>query len=117
MVNDCRFIGNLGADPELRHTQTGKQVCTFSIACEEKTKDKTYTEWVRVVTWGRLAEVCDKYLKKGKQVYIAGRLQTREYTDRDGNKRKISEIIAREMKVLGQRGDSGGRGEYDDSPY
>lgn len=106
MVNDCTFIGNLTRDPELRYSASGTAVCNFSIACNERFKDRNgeqqeRTEFVNIVAWKGLAEVCGKWLQKGKPVYIRGRLQTRSYEDRDGVKKYISEIVASDMKMLG----------------
>lgn len=108
MINKCTFIGNLGADPETRFTQDGTAVCTFKVACSEKWKDKSgnvqeKTEWVPIVAWARLAEICQEYLQKGVRVYIEGKYQTRKYQDQSGNDRWTTEIVAREMKMLGPR--------------
>lgn len=105
-VNKVILVGNLGKDPELRYTPAGAAVCTFSLATTERYKDKSgqqveKTEWHNIVTWRGLAEVCGKYLAKGRQVYIEGRITTRSYTDRDGNKRYVTEIQADEMQMLG----------------
>lgn len=111
MLNQCQFIGNLGGDPELRYTQGGTAVANFSIACTEKWTDRESgekqerVEWVRVNAWGRLAEIADQYLHKGKQVFVQGKMRTRKYQDRDGNDRWSTEIEAREIVMLGQRGD------------
>ena len=105
------LIGNLGKDPELRYTPSGTAVATFSVATSETTfKDRegnkqTKTEWHNIVVWRQLAEICGKYLHKGKQVYLEGKIQNRSYDDRDGNKRYISEIIANEMQMLGSKSD------------
>ncbi|MEZ4598347.1 MAG: single-stranded DNA-binding protein [Syntrophotaleaceae bacterium] len=112
-VNKVILVGNLGKDPELRYTPSGTPVCTFSIATSERFKDRDgqqqeKTEWHNIVTWRGLAEVCGKYLTKGKQVYIEGKIQTRSYDDRDGNKRYITEIVADQMQMLGRVGDEGG---------
>ncbi|ORJ57677.1 single-stranded DNA-binding protein [Geothermobacter hydrogeniphilus] len=111
-VNKVILVGNLGKDPELRYTPTGTAVCNFSIATTERFKDRdgqqqTKTEWHNIVVWRQLAEICGKYLHKGKQVYIEGKIQTRSYEDRDGNKRYITEIVADEMRMLGGRNDEG----------
>jgi single-strand DNA-binding protein len=108
-VNKAILVGNLGADPSLRYTPAGTAVCTFSLATTDKFKNKQgeqqdRTEWHNVVVWAGLAEICGKYLVKGKQVYIEGRIQNRSYDDRDGNKRYISEIVATEMQMLGSAG-------------
>lgn len=115
-INKAILVGNLGKDPELRYTASGQAVATFSLATTEKFKDKggeqqERTEWHNVVAWGSLAEICGKWLAKGKQVYIEGRITYRTYDDRDGNKRYVTEIVASEMKMLGGRpGDEGGGG-------
>lgn len=107
MLNQCNFIGRLGRDPEIRYTQTGTPVANFSIACSEKRGGQEYTEWVNVVAWDKLAEICGQYLTKGQLVYIGGRMQTRKWQDRDGDNIFTTEIVAREMKMLG-----GGKQEY-----
>ena len=115
-VNKVILVGNLGKDPELKYTPSGAAVVTFSIATSERYKDRSgeqqeKTEWHNIVAWRQLAEICGKYLHKGKQVYIEGRLQHRSYDDRDGNKRYITEIVADQMQMLGGRGggdESGG---------
>ncbi len=120
-VNKVILVGNLGKDPELRYTPSGAAVATFSIATSERYKDRDgqqqeKTEWHNIVVWRNLAEICGKYLHKGKQVYIEGKIQTRSYDDRDGNKRYITEIVADQMQMLGGRGgDEGGYGQRDNS--
>lgn len=112
-VNKVILVGNLGKDPEVRYTPSGSAVANFSIATSEEWKDKNTgekqerTEWHRIVAFGRLGEICGEYLHKGRQVYIEGRIQTREWEDRDGNKRYTTEVIAREMKMLGSAGREG----------
>jgi len=112
-VNKVILVGNLGKDPELRYTASGTAVATFSLATSDRYKDRNgemqeKTEWHNVVAWRQLAEICGKYLHKGKQVYIEGKIQTRSYDDRDGNKRYITEIVADQMQMLGRAGDEGG---------
>jgi single-strand DNA-binding protein len=112
-VNKVILVGNLGKDPELRYTPSGAAVASFSLATSERYKDKSgewvdKTEWHNIVAWKQLAEICGKYLHKGKQVYIEGRIQTRTYDDRDGNKRYITEIVADQMKMLGRAGEETG---------
>jgi single-strand DNA-binding protein len=112
-VNKVILVGNLGKDPELRYTPSGAAVATFSLATSERFKGKDgqmqeKTEWHNIVAWRNLAEICGKYLHKGKQVYIEGRIQTRSYDDRDGNKRYMTEIIADQMQMLGKIGEDGG---------
>jgi len=112
-VNKVILVGNLGKDPELRYTPAGAAVATFSLATTERFKGKDgqmqeKTEWHNIVAWRQLAEICGKYLHKGKQVYLEGRIQTRSYDDRDGNKKYITEIVADQMQMLGRAGDEGG---------
>ncbi len=116
-VNKVILVGNLGKDPELRYTPSGAAVTTFSMATTERYKDREgnrqeKTEWHNVVAWRQLAEICGKFLHKGKQVYIEGKIQTRSYDDRDGNKRYITEIVADQMQMLGSRDDSQQGGGY-----
>jgi single-strand DNA-binding protein len=108
-LNQCNFIGRLGADPESRFMPTGDAVSNFRIAVGWKTKDKEGAEWVPVVVFGKLAEICNQYLVKGSQVFISGRFRTREW-EKDGVKRYSTEIIADQMQMLGGKGaDSGER--------
>ncbi len=108
-VNKWIGIGNLGRDPDSRYTASGEAICNFSIACTETWKDKQtgekkeMTEWVRISFFGKLAEICSQYLKKGSQVYIEGSLRTRKWTDKDGQERYTTEIRGDEMKMLGSR--------------
>ena len=119
-VNKIILIGNLGADPEVRSTGGGTTVANFRLATSETYKNRegqreTRTEWHRVVTFGRLAEICGQYLKKGKQIYIEGRIQTREWEDQTGNKRWTTEIVANQMQMLGRASDGGGYSPDDSS--
>ncbi len=112
-VNKVILIGNLGADPEIRYTPSGVAVANFRLATGETRTNKdgqkeTKTEWHRIVAFGKLAEICGEYLAKGRQVYIEGRIQTRSWDDRDGNKRYTTEIVANNMQMLGG---PGGKGE------
>lgn len=100
-LNHCVFIGNLGADPELKTTNTGKSVVSFSIAVTEKYKETTHTEWVRVVAWEKLADNCAKFLAKGRPVCVEGKMVTRTYEDKQGVKRYATEIVARNVVFLG----------------
>ena len=109
-VNKAIIVGNLGADPELRYTPSGQAVATLRIATGETWNDKDgqkqeRTEWHRVIVWGKQAELASQYLSKGRQVYIEGRLQTREWQDRDNNKRYTTEIVALQLVFLGGRGE------------
>ncbi|HSR02316.1 MAG TPA: single-stranded DNA-binding protein [Methylophilaceae bacterium] len=121
-VNKVILVGNLGRDPEVRYMPNGEAVCNFSIATTENWKDKSgvkqeKTEWHNIVMYRRLAEIAGEYLKKGRSVYVEGRLQTRKW-EKDGVTRYSTEIIADQMQMLGTKGDSGGA-SYDagqDSP-
>ena len=119
MINKVILIGNLGADPEMRFTQNGAPVASFTVATTEKWKGqdgqmKEQTEWHRVIAWQRLAEICGEYLSKGSRVYIEGKLQTRSW-EKDGQKHYTTEIVAREMKMLSPRTSGGGGGEFSGS--
>lgn len=124
-VNKAILIGNLGQAPEIRYTNSGQAVANFSIATNRQWNDKEgnrqeQTEWHNIVAWGKLAEICEKYLKKGDSVYIEGRIQTRSWEDQSGQKRYTTEIVAQEMTMLGGgRGGSGGRdqGGSDESDF
>ena len=100
MVNLAILIGRLGADPEVRYSADGSMITSFRVATTEKWKDKESTEWHKVVTFKKLAEICGNYLKKGSLVYISGRIQTRAWDDKEGVKRYTTEIIANSMKML-----------------
>lgn len=119
-VNKVILIGNLGQDPELRYTGSGTAVCNMRLATNESYKDSNgelveKTEWHNVVAWARLAEICGEYLKKGSQVYFEGSLQTRQWEDKEGQTRYTTEVKAREMMMLSDRGSGGGGGGYDAS--
>ena len=108
MLNKVILIGNLGDEPALRYTQGGTAVATFSIATSERWKGQDgkvqeSTEWHRIVAWGKLAEICNQYLQKGSRIYLEGKLQTRKWQDREGTERFITEVIARDMKMLDSR--------------
>jgi len=115
-VNKVILIGNLGADPELRYTSGGSAVTELRLATSRKWTDKSGnaqedTQWHRVVVWGKQAENCKEYLSKGRQVYVEGRLQTRQWEDRDGNKRWTTEVVAEQVQFLGGGGRGGGGGQ------
>src|SRR5215471_7382735 len=119
-VNKVILIGRLGRDPEMKYTGTGTPFCRFSIATDDSWTDKASgerqerTEWHSIVVWNKLAEICNEYLRKGRLVYIEGALQTREWDDQEGNKRKTTEIVARDMVLLGSpqgSSESGGGGQ------
>ena len=117
-LNKVQLIGNLGADPELRHTASGVPVVSFSLATNwsrtnESGTTEENTEWHNIVAWRRLAEICQQYLSKGSKVYLEGRIQTRSWDDEQGNKRYMTEVKARDMMMLDGREDGGGG--YDQS--
>ena len=118
-INKAIIVGNLGRDPEVRYTANGNAIANITVATTESWKDKQSgerqekTEWHRVVFFGRLAEIAGEYLKKGAQVYIEGRLQTRKWEDKSGQERYTTEIVASEMQMLGSRG-GGASGPPDD---
>ncbi len=124
-LNKVMIIGHLGRDPEMRYTPSGRPVTTFSVAASRSwnTVDgerHQETEWFNVVAWGNLAEICKQYLNKGQQVYIEGRLQTRKWEDKEGNKHSSVEIVASEMMMLGERRENSGNNhpasEENDAP-
>lgn len=109
-VNKAILVGNVGNDPEVRYIESGMPVCNFSLATSEVYKNKngervTNTEWHRIVLWRGLAEVAEKYVKKGTQVYIEGRIKTRSWDDKDGIKRYTTEIVGDVLQLLGKRSD------------
>lgn len=104
-VNKVLIIGNAGKDPETKYTESGTAVCTLTLATKHSWKEKDgqrqeKTEWHRVVFWGKLAEIVDKYVKKGSQVYVEGRIETRKWTDKNGNDKYTTEIVADQMQML-----------------
>jgi len=124
-VNKVILVGNLGRDPEVRYMPSGEPVANITIATSSKYKNKSgemveETEWHRVTFFGKLAEIVSQYLKKGRPVYVEGRLKTRKYTDKDGIEKYATDIIANEMQMLGGRegmGEpSGDEGSYDSAP-
>jgi single-strand DNA-binding protein len=109
-VNKVILVGNLGADPEVRYSSAGTAVVNFRIATSENWTNKeggkeTRTDWHRVVAFGKLGEICAEYLRKGKQIYVEGKLRTRSWDDKEGNKRWITEVVANNMVMLGQAAD------------
>ncbi len=117
-VNKAILVGNLGRDPELRHTPNGQAVVNFTLATSENWTDKSgerqeRTEWHRIVVWGKTAEMCNQYLSKGRTVYVEGRIQTREWEDKEGTKRYTTEINASTVNFIGPRtGGGAGDGSY-----
>ena len=116
-LNKVMLIGNLGTDPEMRYTANGSAVTTFRLAVSRsfggEGERREETEWFRVVAWARLAEVANEYLRRGRQVFVEGRLATRTWQDREGNERTTTEVVAQEMILLGGRDDGAQRGEDD----
>ena len=112
MINKVLLIGNVGADPEVRALEGGVKVARLRIATTERIynrqtqETKEHTEWHNVTLWRNLADVADRFIRKGSQVYIEGSLRTRDWTDKDGNKRYATEIVANDLKMLGRRGDA-----------
>ncbi|MCP4140528.1 MAG: single-stranded DNA-binding protein [Chloroflexi bacterium] len=111
-LNKVMIIGHLGRDPEMRYTPSGRPVSSFSVAVSRNWKSsngerRSETEWFKIVAWGRLAEICKEYLHKGQQVYIEGRLQTRQWEDKEGQQRTSVEVVANEMTMLGERREKG----------
>ena len=107
-LNKIMLIGHLGKDPEIRYTPDGSPVATFSLATSENWTDKNgsrqeHTEWHTIVAWTRLADLSKRFLSKGRQVYVEGRIRSREWNDRDGNKRRTTEVIASQIVLLGSR--------------
>ena len=120
-LNKAMIIGRLGQDPDVRYTQSNTAVANLSVATSERYKDKSgewkeNTEWHRVVAWGRLAEICQEYLKKGSQVYIEGPIQTRSWEDKDGQTKYTTEIKALTMTMLDSKGSGSGGGNVPEKP-
>ena len=118
-LNKVLLIGNLGRDPEIRHTPSGTPVANFTLATSDSFTDRSgnrqdRTEWHRIVVWNKLAEICSQYLRKGSQVFLEGRLQTRQWEDQQGQRRSTTEVVANNMVMLGGRGD-GGAGRYQEA--
>jgi single-strand DNA-binding protein len=116
-VNKVILVGRLGRDPETRYTGGGQAVANFSVATDESYKDKAgerqkRTEWHKIVVWGKQAEIAQQYLKKGSLVFIEGRIQSREWQDKEGQKRTSFEIVASNFRMLGGRGDGGSGGGF-----
>jgi single-strand DNA-binding protein len=114
-VNKAILVGRLGRDPETRYTSGGQAVCNFTMATDETYKDRSgerqkRTEWHRIVVWGKQAEIAQQYLHKGSLIFLEGRIQTRQWDDREGQKRTTVEIVANNFRMLGGRGDNAGSG-------
>jgi single-strand DNA-binding protein len=123
-VNKVILIGNLGKDPEVRHLENGTAVANFPIATTETYKDRSgnrqeQTEWHNIVLWRGLAEIAEKYLRKGSQIYVEGKLRSRSWEDKEGNTRYITEVVGDNLTMLGSRGDSnrsGGSSQTTEAP-
>jgi single-strand DNA-binding protein len=121
MINKAILVGRLGKDPEVRYTPDGMMITNFTLATDEQRKDKSgervqKTEWHRIVTFGKLAEICGKYLVKGKLVFVEGRIQTRAWEDKEGGKRSTTEIIASDMRMLDSKGQRSGDASSEEPP-
>jgi len=117
MANDlnlCVFIGRLGRDVEIKYLESGTSVSNFSIAVNSKYKDNETTTWINLVAWGKLSEICSDYLGKGDQVQVTCRYQTRQYEDKEGNKRYNHEFVVQSMQMLGGGSSSGSSGDDND---
>lgn len=113
-LNKVLLIGNLGADPEVKYAQSGTAIANFNLATTEGRKNQSgqwedHTEWHKIVAFGKTAEVCKDYLRKGSKVYIEGRIQTRSWDDKDGQKRYMTEIVVSTLLMLDSRAESGGK--------
>ena len=120
-VNKVILVGNLGRDPEVRYIKDGTAVANLRLATSENWNDQNgqkqeRTEWHRIVAWGKLAEIAKEYMSKGRQIYVEGKLQTRSWDDRDGNKRYTTEVKADQIIMLGTRGDSAGSPNFSAAP-
>ncbi len=120
-VNKAIIVGNLGRDPEVRYTQSGQAVASFTVATTEtwtgrESDRQERTDWHNIVVWGKQAETCGQYLSKGRQVYIEGSIRPRSYEDRDGNKRYITEIVAQRVQFLGGGGGARSGQSFDAEP-
>jgi single-strand DNA-binding protein len=116
-VNKAMLVGRLGRDPETRYTSGGQAVCNFTLATDETFKDRSgerqkRTEWHRIVVWGKQAEIAQQYLHKGSLVFVEGRIQSRQWDDKEGQKRTTVEVVASNFRMLGGRGDSGSGGAH-----
>ena len=114
-VNKAILVGRLGKDPETRYTGGGQAVCNFTLATDETYKDRNgerqkRTEWHRIVVWGKQAEIAQQYLHKGSLIFVEGRIQTRQWDDKEGQKRSTTEIVATNFRMLGGRGDAAAAG-------
>ena len=121
-VNKVILIGRLGQDPELKHTPSGNAVCNFTVATSEKYKDKQgqqqeKTEWHKIVTWQKTAELCAEYLTKGREVYLEGSLQTRSYENKEGVKVYVTEINAKSVQFIGGRNEVPQQEQKEDLPF
>ena len=117
MLNQCNFIGRLGKDVDVRYTQSGKMVCSFSLAVSDGYGENKKTEWVNCLAWEKLAELCKTYLHKGSLCFVSGRMQTRSYDDKDGNKKYVTELIANNMRMLDKREEPAPAAQEDDVPF
>ena len=121
-VNKAILVGNVGKDPEIRHLEGGTSVARFTLATSETYKNKsgeivTNTEWHNIVAWRQLADLADKFIRKGRQIYVEGKITNRQFDDKDGNKRYITEIVADNIRLLGKKEESEGGRENGQARY
>lgn len=115
-LNQCQFIGRLGKDPEIRRTQDGKAIASFSIACGWKSKDKEGTDWIPVTAFGKLAEIVEKYISKGSQIFVQGQFKTDKYTDKNGVEKYSTKIYAESIQMLGGKGEAKPEAKQEKAP-
>lgn len=119
-VNKAILLGNVGKDPQIKHLDDGTAVCSFPMATNERYRDrngerKEVTEWHNIDLWGKLAEIANEYVKKGTQIYLEGKIQTRQYTDKEGNKKYITEVVGNNLELLSRSAGGSGGGEANDA--
>jgi len=115
-LNQCQFIGRLGKDPEIRRTADGKAIASFSIACGWKSKDKEGTDWIPVTAFGKLAEIIEKYISKGSQIFVQGQFKIDKYTDKNGVEKYSTKIYAESIQMLGGKGEAKPEAKQEKAP-
>jgi single-strand DNA-binding protein len=121
MINKVILLGHTGKDPEIKTLSSGKKVASFSLATSEKYQDKEVTQWHSVTAWDKLAEILEKYVKKGQLLYVEGKITYRSYDDKDGNKKYVTDIVASQIQMIGSKKDNAaentGSSDSDESPF